>query len=203
MQQDLFSPQLYLAARRSKWELLIRLHCESTDGEQEALPARTHSPRFGAPSHLSGRRQHLTCAAAAAADAPWIPRGRTFPRGCSSTSRKTGALRAFGKVRNAANVNAKRDHCLLQFHGLWTKWERSCTDPSESGVSTFSCVLASSTSNLGEFLFFFSSFFFSLFTTCYYMRGLFFPPSHAQTCVKSNASLLIDLQESIGCPLTP
>lgn len=98
-------------------------------------------------------------------------------------------------------MNAKRDHCLLQFHGLWTKWERSCTDPSESGVSTFSCVLASSTSNLGEFLFF-SPFFFSFFTTCYYMRGLFPPPSHAQTCVKSNASLLTDLQESIGCPLT-
>lgn len=34
------------------------------------------------------------------------------------------------------------------------------------------------------------------------MRGLFFPPSHAQTCVKSNASLLTDLQEGIGCPLT-
>lgn len=36
-------------------------------------------------------------------------------------------------------------------HGLWTQWERSCTNPPESGVSTFCCVLASFTSGLGEF----------------------------------------------------
>lgn len=36
-------------------------------------------------------------------------------------------------------------------HGLRTKWQRSCTKPSEDGVSTCSCVLASYTSDLGEF----------------------------------------------------
>lgn len=49
---------------------------------------------------------------------------------------------------------------LVPVHGLWEKSGRSCTNHSENGVSTCSCLSASYTWNLGEFFFFSFPFFF-------------------------------------------
>ena len=96
-----------------------------------------------------------------------------------------GGRKKNNKKKKRRKKKKKAWPLYVTVHGLWTKWYRSCTNPSESGVSTCSCVSASSTSDLGEFslfLFFLSiSFFFFFYITCDYMRGVFYP--HARTCV--------------------
>lgn len=82
---------------------------------------------------------------------PWIWLGRRFPWTSSLMLWGTNGIRASGGVRKSATLERKAWALCVTVHGLWTKWERPCTDPPESGASTCSCVSASFTSGSGEF----------------------------------------------------
>lgn len=86
---------------------------------------------------------------------------------------------------------------LVPVHGLWEKWARSCTNHSENGVSTCSCLLASYTWNLGEFFLIFVIFFFLPARSC---AGCSHAHYYMWVPVRWSDSWKL-LQESICCPL--
>ena len=96
--------------------------CRERRDESEALPPRTHSPcksdplssftlEFSGTSPL--RAQHLTCAAGT-----WISHGRRFLRRFGSTSRKTGGVRASGRVRGKLPM-WREDSATTSRYGAW------------------------------------------------------------------------------------